>query len=103
MSRFVTVARRDEIPRNDTKGVMVGELAIVLINSEGEIHALEDCCSHEEFPLSSGEVAAGEITCTLHGARFDVATGTVRALPAIMPVRRFDVRIVGDEIQVDVG
>lgn len=103
MSRFVAVARLDEVPQNDTKGVMVEDVAIVLINSEGQIHALEDCCSHEEFPLSAGEVAGGEITCTLHGARFDVATGEVRALPAIMPVRRFDVRIDGDEIQVDVG
>ena len=103
MSRFVAVASLDEVPENDTKGVMVDDLAIVLINSGGDIHALEDRCSHEEFPLSAGEVAAGEITCTLHGARFDIATGAVRALPAVMPVRRFDVRLDGDEIQVDVG
>ena len=101
MSRFVTVARTDDVPENGTCGVMAGELAIALIRSGGEVYALEDCCSHEEFPLSDGEVEAGEITCLLHGARFDLATGQPRALPAVMPVRRFDVRIEGDEIQVD--
>ena len=99
MSRFVTVARVDDVPENGTCGVMAEDLAIALIRSGGEIYALEDCCSHEEFPLSDGEVEAGEITCLLHGARFDLATGAPRALPAVMPVRRFDVRIDGDDIQ----
>lgn len=101
MSRFVTVARVDDVPENGTCGVMAEDLAIALIRSGGEVYALEDCCSHEEFPLSEGEVEAGEITCLLHGARFDLATGAPRALPAVMPVRRFDVRIDGDDIQVD--
>ncbi len=103
MSRFVTVARIDDVPENGTCGVMAGELAIALIRSGGEVYALEDCCSHEEFPLSDGEVEAGEITCLLHGARFDLATGEPRALPAVMPVRTFDVRIEGDDIQVDLA
>ena len=103
MSRFVTVARVDDVPENGTCGVMAGELAIALIRSGGEVYALEDCCSHEEFPLSDGEVEAGEITCLLHGARFDLATGEPRALPAVMPVRTFDVRIEGDDIQVDLA
>ncbi|MDE2662723.1 MAG: non-heme iron oxygenase ferredoxin subunit [Gemmatimonadota bacterium] len=103
MSRFVTVARVDDVPENGTCGVMAEDLAIALIRSGGEVYALEDCCSHEEFPLSDGEVEAGEITCLLHGARFDLATGEPRALPAVMPVRRFDVRIDGDDIQVDLA
>jgi len=103
MSRFVTVARVDDVPENGTCGVMAGDLAIALIRSGGEVYALEDCCSHEEFPLSDGEVEGGEITCLLHGARFDLATGEPRALPAVMPVRRFDVRIDGDDIQVDLA
>lgn len=103
MSGFVTVAKVDDVPENGTCGVMAGEVAIALVRCGGEVYALEDCCSHEEFPLSDGEVEAGEITCLLHGARFDLATGQPRALPAVMPVRRFDVRINGDDIQVDLG
>ncbi len=103
MSGFVTVSRLDDIAENEMKGVMVDDLAIVLINRDGQIYALEDRCSHEEFPLSSGDIAAGEITCALHGARFDIESGAPRALPAVMPVRAFEVRLEGDDIQVDVG
>ena len=103
MSGFVTVAKVSEVPENDIKGVMVGELALVLINREGKLYALEDRCSHEDFPLSTGELASGEITCSLHGARFDIETGQPRALPAVLPVKTFEVRVEGDDIQVDLG
>jgi 3-phenylpropionate/trans-cinnamate dioxygenase ferredoxin subunit len=103
MSGFVTVARLDEVPVNGLKGVVADGRGIVLINREGEIFALEDRCSHEEFPLSSGDVTGDEITCVLHGARFDIATGVPLALPAVLPVRTYEVRLEGDDIQVRLG
>lgn len=102
MSGFVSVARLDEIPETGLKGISVNGRDIVLVRSEGEVFALEDRCSHEEFPLSAGEVTDGEITCALHGARFELATGTPRALPAVVPVRTYEVRIEGGEVQVKV-
>ena len=100
MSDFRTVARFDDVPEGELVGVVVGGEAIVLVNRDGRIYALQDRCSHEEFPLSSGEIAAGEITCVLHGARFDIETGQPRALPAVLPVRTYETRVEGDEIQV---
>lgn len=100
MSDFRTVASFSDVPENGLIGIVVEEQAIVLINREGTIYALEDRCSHEEFPLSSGDVASGEITCVLHGARFDIETGQPRALPAVMPVKTYEVRVEGDDIQV---
>ncbi|MDH3732336.1 MAG: non-heme iron oxygenase ferredoxin subunit [Gemmatimonadota bacterium] len=103
MSDFVTVARFADVPENGLIGVVADDRPIVLVNREGTIYALEDRCSHEEFPLSSGDVASGEITCVLHGARFDIETGQPRALPAVMPVRTYEVRVEGDDIQVNLG
>jgi len=52
---------------------------IVVFNLDGELYALEDQCTHEEFELSSGEfnTAEGSVECVLHGARFDVRDGRV--------------------------
>ena len=52
MSGFVSVAKLDDVPENGLVGLVVGDRAIVLVNREGSIYALEDRCSHEEFPLS---------------------------------------------------
>jgi 3-phenylpropionate/trans-cinnamate dioxygenase ferredoxin subunit len=100
MSDFQTVAKLAEVPENGMLGIEVDDRPVVLINQDGKIYALEDRCSHEEFPLSSGDCEAGEITCVLHGARFDIETGAPRALPAVMPVKTFEVRVEGDDIMV---
>ena len=100
MSEFVTVARVEDVPENEVRSVQAGGKDLVLINVGGVIHTLEDVCSHEEFPLSAGEYSNGQITCALHGARFDVATGAPRALPAVLPVKTYETRLEGDEVQV---
>lgn len=103
MSDFTTVARLDDVPENGLRGVRVDGRKIVLANRGGKIYALEDRCSHEEFPLSDGELTGNELTCILHGARFDLETGAAKALPAVRPVKTYDCRVEGDEIQVRLG
>ncbi|MCL7926201.1 MAG: non-heme iron oxygenase ferredoxin subunit [marine benthic group bacterium] len=100
MSGFVTVARLAEVPENGLVPMEVEGVKIVLANSGGQIHALHDECSHEEFPLSDGEIEGNQVTCLLHGARFDLETGAAKALPAVKPVRVYECRVEGDEIQV---
>jgi 3-phenylpropionate/trans-cinnamate dioxygenase ferredoxin subunit len=100
VSGFVTVARLAEIPENGLVPVEVDGVKIVLANSRGTVHALHDECSHEEFPLSDGEVVGDQVTCLLHGARFDLRTGAAKALPAVKPVKVYECRVEGDEIQV---
>ena len=103
MSEFTTVAKMDELAEGELMGVEVDGQEIVLANRDGTVYALEDCCSHEEFPLSDGEITGDQLTCALHGARFDLETGEAKALPAVMPVDTFECRVEGDEIQVKVG
>ena len=100
MSDYRTVASLEEIPEGGLHHVEVDGKEIVLANRKGQIYALEDCCSHEEYPLSAGEITGDQITCALHGARFDLETGEPKALPAVVPVDTFEVRIDGDEVQL---
>jgi len=100
VSEFTTVASLADVPENGLKTVQVDGANLVLVRRDGRVYALEDRCSHEEFPLSAGEVTGDQITCALHGARFDLASGTPKALPAVLPVRTFECRVEGDEVQV---
>ena len=69
---------------------------ILVFNLDGDLHALEDRCSHEDFELSSGTFDApeGSIECILHGARFDVRDGRALCAPAYAPVAKFPVRVI---------
>ncbi len=69
--------------------------AIVVFNLDGDLYALEDQCSHEDFELSSGAFDAGDgtVECVLHGAKFDIRDGRALCAPAYTPVAKFPVRI----------
>ena len=75
---------------------------IALCNVDGEFFATTDVCSHDEASLSDGELFGHVVECPLHGARFDVRTGKALSLPAVYPVKTFEVRVLDGQLQVKV-
>lgn len=103
MATWVRVADEGICPVGELKAVMAEGIPVVLANVDGTLCALRDQCSHEDYPLSDGELEDGEVVCIYHGARFDACTGARKALPAVRPVQSFPVEVRDGEIFVDVG
>ena len=99
---FVVVAKVSEIAPGRVKTVEIGDEDVALCNVEGEFYAIANVCTHDEGPLGAGYLMGEEIECPRHGARFNVKTGAVSVLPAIVPVPTFAVKVEGDDILVDV-
>lgn len=102
MSEWVRVAAVEECPKGALLGVEAGEHRIVLAHVDGSMYALQDRCSHADFPLSDGELDGTELECIHHGAKFDVTSGKAIQFPAIRPVRAFPVEIRDSDIFVQV-
>jgi 3-phenylpropionate/trans-cinnamate dioxygenase ferredoxin subunit len=51
---------------------------IVLFLWEGEVFALDNLCLHSGARLALGRVTKGVLSCPLHGARFELASGRCR-------------------------
>ncbi len=100
MDKYERVARLKDLPDPGRLSVEVDELSALLIHAAGRIYCIEDVCTHDGQPLTDGPIENGEITCPRHGARFDLATGAVRCMPATQPIRTFPVEVRGDEIWV---
>ena len=98
--RFVTVARVGEIPPGGAKVVRLEDQEIAIFNLEGAYYAMDDVCTHDSGPLAEGLIEGDVVECPRHGARFDIRTGAVLAMPATLPVPTYAVRVVGEEIQV---
>jgi 3-phenylpropionate/trans-cinnamate dioxygenase ferredoxin component len=99
-SSFVTVARVDDLQPGEMTYVEVGDTPVCLINLDGEFYAINDVCTHEEASLSDGTIVGDEIECPLHGGAFDIRTGQPVAFPVVVPAETYQVRVVGDEVQV---
>lgn len=99
---FVKTAKVSDIPPGRVKVLEVGDEDVALCNVDGQIYAVANVCTHDDGPLGEGYLLGDEIECPRHGARFNVRSGTVRSMPAIIPIPTFEVKIEGDDILVDV-
>jgi len=102
MAEFIKAARTDEVPPGQCHLAILKGKEIVLFNIGGEFFALDNLCTHEEGPLCEGEIEGHEVTCPWHGAKFDIRTGEVLQDPAYEAVARYNVRVSGSDIEVEV-
>lgn len=102
MSEFIKVATTDEVPPGQAKLVEVNGNEIALFNVDGSFHAIDNSCTHVGGPLCEGELAGAEVTCPWHGAVFDVTSGQVLGPPAASNVSRYNVRVDGPDVEIEV-
>ena len=99
---WTQVATADELKPGDRKSVFIDDEPVLLVRVDDAYYAIDDVCTHDEGSLDQGVLEDFDIECPRHGARFDVRTGEVTALPASLPIDTFEVRVQGDDIQIDV-
>ena len=92
----IRATSRAELSAAEARAFVLAGRDIVLCEVEGEIYALDGICTHEDLSLDGGEVEDGILECPWHGARYEVCTGRVRALPATRPLRTYPVRVDAD-------
>ena len=103
-AQYIKVAELDQIPEGSSIGIELEDgPKICIANSDGEIYAIADRCTHADFPMHNGTVHGGAtIECAWHGARYDMATGRPIRLPAMKPIKTYEVKIDGNDILIAV-
>jgi 3-phenylpropionate/trans-cinnamate dioxygenase ferredoxin subunit len=102
MGDFVTVIRAADLKPGQVQVFEVDEEFVAVANIDGHFCAFADVCTHDNGPLVEGELEGQVVTCPRHGARFDVCTGEVLSLPAVVALPTYELRVVNDEVQVRV-
>jgi 3-phenylpropionate/trans-cinnamate dioxygenase ferredoxin subunit len=97
---FVRACGLGELEEDTPKRVELDGTPLSIVQSEGEVFAIHDICSHANVSLSEGEVDDCHIECWLHGSRFDLRSGKPDSLPATRPVPVYPVKIEGDDVLV---
>ena len=100
---FERLACLSEIPEECGLFVRRGELEIGLYRVEGRVYAMENVCPHAGYALHEGELDGGFGVCPGHGWAFSVVTGLALGEAEEEPLRRYPVRIEGDEVWIDLA
>ncbi|MCZ2829370.1 non-heme iron oxygenase ferredoxin subunit [Modestobacter sp. VKM Ac-2986] len=104
---FERVCAVSEVPEDGALRIELDDVDVAVVQFDGDFYALQDVCSHADFPLTDGDVdevdGAPTIECALHGSCFDLRTGAPTNLPANKPVPVYPVRVEGDDVLVDVA
>jgi nitrite reductase/ring-hydroxylating ferredoxin subunit/uncharacterized membrane protein len=89
-----------EVRDGQLRRVDVEGQPVLLTRQGGRLLAIGAVCSHYGGPLEDGELDGSCVVCPWHGSEFDLADGSVVRGPATVPQQAYDVRTVGERIEV---
>lgn len=97
---YIAVAAEGEVSNGERIFLEIDGQPIAVFNIAGKYFAIADVCSHDDGPVAEGELHDTEIACPRHGARFDLKTGKVLSLPAVVDIPAYPVKVEGGEILI---
>jgi len=101
--RRIDLLGLDEVPPGTMKMAIVdGTDQVLVVNSGGQLYAMQGVCTHEYFELDKGFLTAGTLTCALHLSRFDLENGERLDPPAEIPLAVYDVVVEDERILIEV-
>ena len=103
MGELVKVVEKKDVAPGSSTAVEVRGQKVAVFNVDGTFYAIGDTCTHEEYSLCEGELWEMSVECPRHGSRFDVRTGQVTGLPAVIPAKTYPVTVQNGDVYLEVG
>ncbi|MBT3626905.1 MAG: Rieske 2Fe-2S domain-containing protein [Rhodospirillaceae bacterium] len=100
---FTKVCTLDDVWQGEMEAFEVDGTEVLLVHTlDGEVHAVQAICPHQEVELAEGELEGKVLTCCMHLWQFDVSSG--KGLnPTHAELAKFPVKVEGDDVLVDVA
>jgi 3-phenylpropionate/trans-cinnamate dioxygenase ferredoxin component len=97
---YIAVEEANNLPPGERLFVEIDGQPIVVFNIAGQFFAIADVCSHDDGPVGDGELDGLDVICPRHGARFDLRTGKALAMPAVVDIPAYPVRVENGQIEL---
>ncbi len=96
--RYARVLPAADLRDGELIPVEIDGRAVVLVRHAGAFYAVQNNCSHKDFPLSEAGFDPRDevLVCAWHGGCFDIRSGAAVVPPASEPVEIFPVRVSAD-------
>lgn len=90
-----------DIPEDRPVLRKAGGRRFACVRAGGEVHAIDDRCPHQGYPLSQGSCKDGVLTCEWHNWKFDLSSGECTF--GGEAVRRYPTRVEGGRVHLSVA
>lgn len=97
---WTPVAAASEISEDEPKAVVANGEDVALYRVGDEVFATGNVCTHGMAQLSDGYLEGFLIECPLHQGLFDIRDGKCAGGPVFVDVASYDVRVVGDMVEI---
>ena len=102
MGEYLPAMKAAELAEGSIATVDLIGKHILLSMIGGEVSAVSGFCTLEETDLGLGFVMEDRVVCPLHLSQFQLKTGEVINPPATVPLERYNVKVLGDTIFIEV-
>ncbi len=107
---YIRVASVQDVAVGQILPIEAKGLKLLLTNVAGQYYAAQRKCPHLGFNLCRGSLDGSAIVCSLHKAKFDLATGAIERDPKLLFITMkakndltvYPVKLEGDAILVGV-
>jgi len=101
-AEWVRAIALEELPPGTLKSFKHPPHQLVLVRTaDGAVHALDNRCPHEGYPLAQGHLRGTSLTCAWHNWKFDVTGG--ECLLGGEDARAYPTRVTEGEVEVDLA
>lgn len=103
---YVDVCSAGDLAPGSMRGVMVGDVGVLLIRVGEEFFAVRNACADSPLPLDYSTLDGTELRCSWHGCRYDIRTGHRLDRPDAAQdehLRVLPVRVSDGQVQVVVA
>jgi toluene monooxygenase system ferredoxin subunit len=101
---FTTICTKDAVSEGGMGLFQAGRKSVLLVWPEGgELKAYRGRCPHADMPLSEATFNGKTVMCPHHMWGFDGLNGKCVTHLVRNALHPYEMRVEGDEIQVDVG
>jgi nitrite reductase/ring-hydroxylating ferredoxin subunit len=99
-AEWTKLIERDALDDDRPVAVALDGVGLVAVAHGGDVHVLENRCTHRGGPLAEGSVSDGCIECPWHGSRFALTDGRVAAGPASVDQPAYETRVSDGSVEI---
>jgi len=100
---FVEAFKTEELANGEMRSKVLSGKSVAVAHVGDSFFAFDDTCTHRQCSLSEGFLEDGVVECPCHGGKFNIKTGEILAMPPVVPLPVYPVKVENGIIYVEVS